>query len=56
MKKAFFEKPWKKEGGLAPIEQIGRLTTDSRVHANHIQTVLQYFDVRGIAVRFGGGR
>jgi phosphomannomutase len=49
VKKTFFEKPWKKAGGLAPIEQIGRLTTDSRVHANHIQTVLQYFDVRGIA-------
>jgi len=34
---------------LAPIEGLGSYSTDSRVHAHHIQTVLQYFDVRGIS-------
>ncbi|MCL2640776.1 MAG: hypothetical protein FWD53_08030, partial [Phycisphaerales bacterium] len=49
IKKAYQEKPWTAEGALADIDNIGRLTTDSRVHANHIQTVLQYFDVKAIA-------
>ncbi|MGN6369533.1 MAG: phosphoglucosamine mutase [Phycisphaerae bacterium] len=45
IKKIYFEKPWK----LVGIEGLGRLTTDSRAHAHHVQTVLQYFDVKGIA-------
>jgi phosphomannomutase len=34
---------------LADIDHLGLFSEDSRVHANHVQTVLQYFDVRGIA-------
>ncbi|MCL2645825.1 MAG: phosphoglucosamine mutase [Phycisphaerales bacterium] len=49
IKKAYNEKPWTAIGGLADIDHIGRSTTDSRVHANHIQIVLQYFDVKAIA-------
>ncbi len=45
IKQIYFDKPWK----LVPIEHLGLLSTDSRIHAHHIQTVLQYFDVRGIA-------
>ncbi|HUO07593.1 MAG TPA: phosphoglucosamine mutase [Phycisphaerae bacterium] len=45
IKKIYFAKPWK----LVGIEGLGRLTTDSRAHAHHVQTVLQYFDVKGIA-------
>ena len=47
MKEIYFAKPW--VGKLAGIEELGRLTEDSRAHAHHVQTVLQYFDVRGIA-------
>ena len=45
IKRIYFAKPWK----LVGIEGLGRLTTDSRAHAHHVKTVLQYFDVRGIA-------
>jgi phosphomannomutase len=45
IKKIYFEKPWK----LMPIETLGRFSEDSRAHANHVQTVLQLFDARGIA-------
>jgi phosphomannomutase len=51
IKKMYNEKPWNMPGGLAAIEAVGKLTTDSRVHANHIQTVLQYFDVKAIAAK-----
>ena len=34
---------------LADMDHLGRFSTDSRAHANHVQTVLQYFDARGIA-------
>ena len=44
IKRIYFEKPWK----LVPIETLGRLTEDSRAHAHHVQTVLQYFDVKAI--------
>jgi phosphomannomutase len=45
IKRIYFEKPW----ALVPIDGLGRFSEDSRAHANHVQTVLQYFDVRGIA-------
>ncbi len=48
IKQTYFDKPWLKSG-LAPIEKLGLFSTDSRVHAHHIQTVLQYFDIRAIA-------
>ena len=54
IKQIFFDKPWQKvapftPGGLADIEHLGLFSTDSRAHAHHVQTVLQLFDVRGIA-------
>jgi phosphomannomutase len=48
IKQTYFDKPWT-HAGLADIENLGLYSTDSRVHAHHIQTVLQYFDVKGIA-------
>ncbi len=45
IKQCYFDKKWE----LVGIEDLGRLTTDSRVHANHYKTVLQQFDVKGIA-------
>jgi phosphomannomutase len=50
IKEIYLTKPWLgvAGGGLVDIEHMGVLTTDSRAHAHHIQTVLQYFDVRGI--------
>ncbi len=47
IKEIYFAKPW--AGKLAAIENLGRFSEDSRAHAHHVQTVLQYFDVRGIA-------
>ena len=47
IKQIFFAKPWK----LVPIEHLGLFSTDSRIHAHHVQTVLQLFDTRGIAER-----
>jgi phosphomannomutase len=54
IKQLFFAKPWAaaaafSPAGLADIEHLGQFSTDSRAHANHIQSVLQLFDVRGIA-------
>ncbi len=51
IKKIYLEKAWGAEenGGLADVQNLGRFSTDSRAHAHHIQTVLQYFDVRGIS-------
>ena len=45
IKQCYLDKKWE----LVGIDQLGRLTTDSRVHANHYQAVLKQFDVRGIA-------
>ncbi len=45
IKATYFSKPWK----LATIDALGLFSEDSRVHANHVQTVLGLFDVRGIA-------
>ncbi len=33
----------------AGIDSIGHFSTDSRAHAHHVQTVLQFFDTRAIA-------
>lgn len=33
---------------LADIDHLGLFSEDSRAHAYHVQSVLQYFDVRGI--------
>ncbi len=33
----------------AKIDAIGHFSTDSRAHAHHVQTVLQFFDTRAIA-------
>ncbi len=51
IKQIYLEKAWQKEGGggLADIEHLGLFSTDSRAHAHHIQTVLQFFDVKGIS-------
>lgn len=38
-------------GELQPIENIGLLQTDSRVHAHHVQTVLPLVDVKAIVSR-----
>jgi len=38
-------------GELQPIENIGHLQTDSRVHAHHVQTVLPLVDVKAIVSR-----
>ncbi len=53
IKRIYLEKAWEKEapGGLMDIEGMGRFSTDSRVHAHHVQTVLALFDVKGIAQR-----
>ena len=45
IKQTYFEKDWK----LVPIDGLGRFSEDSRAHANHIQAVLQLFDVLGIS-------
>ena len=45
IKRIYFEKPWQ----LAGIDELGLFSEDSRAHANHVQSVLQHFDVRGIA-------
>ncbi len=45
IKAAYFAKGW----SLAAIEGLGMYSSDSRVHAHHVQTVLGLFDVRGIA-------
>lgn len=45
IKQTYFAKPWQ----LVPIERLGLLTSDSRVHAHHVQAALQYFDVKAIA-------
>jgi len=45
IKQCYFDRQWT----LAEIETLGHLTTDSRVHAHHYKTVLQYFDVKKIA-------
>ncbi|HVX84599.1 MAG TPA: phosphoglucosamine mutase [Phycisphaerae bacterium] len=53
IKRVYLERAWEKEahGGLVDIEGLGRFSTDSRVHAHHVQTVLALFDVKGIAQR-----
>jgi len=48
IKRIYFSREWEKEG-LVSIEKLGLFTADSRAHAVHVQKVLQYFDVRGIA-------
>jgi phosphomannomutase len=50
IKEIYLTKPWKgtANDGLVDIDHLGILSTDSRAHAHHVQTVLQYFDVRGI--------
>jgi phosphomannomutase len=45
IKQCYFDKKWE----LVGIDDLGRQTTDSRVHANHYKTVLQQFDVKSIA-------
>jgi len=45
IKRLYFAKPWQ----LADIEHLGRMSTDSRVHAQHIQTILSYIDAKPIA-------
>ena len=45
IKAAYFAKAWQ----LTPIENLGLFTTDSRIHAHHVQLVLQYFDTKAIA-------
>jgi phosphomannomutase len=49
IKAAYLEKGGAKGWGLAAIEGLGQFSTDSRVHAHHVQTVLGLFDVRGIS-------
>jgi len=45
IKRTYFAKEWK----LADIEHLGRFSTDSRAHANHMQIVLGLFDTKAIA-------
>jgi len=49
IKQLYFDKAWQSE--LQPIESLGLHSTDSRVHAHHVKTVLDLFDTRGIAER-----